>query len=264
MATSKGVIQGYAAQAAVDSAHQIVVAAEVIGSGSEQAMLLPMIDKSAPVRGAHTLITADAGYHSDANVKALQEQGIPAMVADNQMRQRDERIDNAHHKGKDDPLYDKTAVKTLKFFRPEDFRFSDDRSATCPAGKTRSGNGSWYLTAQGPRYQRFEAQAQDCMRCHLRTRCQRDITNPRGRQVSRFEPKRADKDDPSERMRQAIDSPQGRRLYSQRIATVEPVFANIRHHKGMRRFTLRGRAKVSTQWNLFCLVHNIEKIANYG
>ena len=65
-------------------------------------------------------------------------------------------------------------------------------------------------------------------------------------------------------MRRAIDSPQGRRLYSGRIATVEPVFANIRHHKGMRRFTLRSRAKVSTQWQLYCLVHNIDKIARYG
>lgn len=46
MATSKGVIQGYAAQAAVDSAHQVIVAADVIGSGSEQAMLLPMIKAS--------------------------------------------------------------------------------------------------------------------------------------------------------------------------------------------------------------------------
>lgn len=43
MATSKGVIQGYAAQAAADSAHQVIVAAEVAGSGSEQSMLLAMI-----------------------------------------------------------------------------------------------------------------------------------------------------------------------------------------------------------------------------
>jgi hypothetical protein len=113
------------------------------------------------------------------------------------------------------------------------------------------------------RYQCFEAQAQDCMGCHLRTRCQRDIASTRGRQVSRFEPKHADDDDPSERMRRAIDSQQGRRLYSQRIATVEPVFANIRHHKGLCRFTLRGRTKVITQWNLYCLVHNIERIARY-
>ena len=70
-----------------------------------------------------------------------------------------------------------------------------------------------------------------------------------------------DDNDPSQKMRNAIDSPQGRHLYSRRMATVEPVFANIRHHKGMRRFTLRGRAKVGTQWQLYCLVHNIEKIA---
>ena len=79
----------------------------------------------------------------------------------------------------------------------------------------------------------------------------------RGRQVARFEAKQADPNDPSERMRRAIDSAQGRRLYSQRMGTVEPVFANIRHHKRMSRFTLRGVAKVRTQWNLYCLVHNI-------
>jgi transposase len=83
MATSKGVIQGYAAQAAVDSAHQIIVAADVIGSGSEQAMLLPMMEQSRPYATPQTLITADAGYHSDANVKHLQEHNIPALIADN-------------------------------------------------------------------------------------------------------------------------------------------------------------------------------------
>jgi hypothetical protein len=39
-------------------------------------------------------------------------------------------------------------------------------------------------------------------------------------------------------MKRAIDSPRGRRLYSQRIATVEPVFDNIRHNKRLNRFTL--------------------------
>ena len=32
----------------------------------------------------------------------------------------------------------------------------------------------------------------------------------------------------------------------------------------MRRFTLRSRRKVSTQWRLFTVVHNIEKIARRG
>jgi transposase len=260
MATSKGVIQGYAAQAAVDSKRQVIVAAEVTGSGSEQAMLLPMIDKAASLIEPHTLITADAGYHSDANMQALHDRGIAAMVADNGMRQRDERIDNAHHKTAGEVLHDKTAVQSIKLYRPGDFSFNDDRTATCPAGKTLTGTGRTYAQA-GHRFERYEARASDCASCHLRTNCLRSPKPTRGRQVARFQPMQRPADDPSQRMREAIDSVPGRSLYSQRIATVEPVFANIRHHKRMSRFTLRGQAKVSTQWQLYCLVHNIEKVA---
>ena len=32
----------------------------------------------------------------------------------------------------------------------------------------------------------------------------------------------------------------------------------------MNRFTYRGKDKVNTQWLLYCLVHNLEKIAHYG
>ena len=86
------------------------------------------------------------------------------------------------------------------------------------------------------------------------------INLPAG-QVARFEPRRQDLTNPSERMRQAIDSPRGRQLYSQRIGTVEPVFGNIRHNKRLTRLNHRGHAKVNTQWNLYCMVHNIEKLA---
>jgi len=68
----------------------------------------------------------------------------------------------------------------------------------------------------------------------------------------------------TQRMRQVIDTPRGRALYSQRMATVEPVFANLRFNKRLDRFTLRGQVKVTTQWQLYCLVHNIEKLARSG
>lgn len=45
---------------------------------------------------------------------------------------------------------------------------------------------------------------------------------------------------------------------------MEPVFANLRHNKRLDRFTLRGRAKVNTQWHLYSLVHNIGKLATAG
>jgi transposase len=271
MATSKGVIQGYAAQAAVDSAHQIIVAAQVIGSGSEQAMLLPMIEQSQPYREEHTLITADAGYHSDANVQQLMRQNIPAMIADNQMRQRDERFEGqAKYKGKPDPLSEKTTTgqaKEVKRFRPKDFCFNDDNTATCPAGRVMTSPGSIYTSANGLQYQSYTAKAAHCNACEHSVQCLKGPLKPndgRGRQVTRFEPKPKDLGHPSERMRQAIDSPRGRQLYSQRIGTVEPVFGNIRHNKRLSRLNHRGHSKVNTQWNLYCMVHNIEKLAKTG
>jgi hypothetical protein len=271
MATSKGVIQGYAAQAAVDSSHQVIVAADVIGSGSEQAMLLLMIEQSQPYREDHTLITADAGYHSDANIKQLKDNIIPALIADNQMRSRDERFaEQDRYKANPDPLSEKKATgqaKEIKRFQPQDFAFNDDNTATCPAGKLMTSPGTIHTTASGLHYQTYTAKAVDCDACAMSKQCLKGTLKPndgRGRQVTRFERKVKDLAHPSERMRQAIDSPKGRRLYSQRIGTVEPVFANIRHNKRLTRLNHRGRAKVNTQWNLYCMVHNIEKLAKNG
>jgi hypothetical protein len=69
------------------------------------------------------------------------------------------------------------------------------------------------------------------------------------------------KDSPIERMKRKFDTLFGRFLYNKRIAIVEPVFGNLKN-KRMDRFTLRGKKKVNTQWQLFSLVHNIEKMAH--
>jgi hypothetical protein len=68
----------------------------------------------------------------------------------------------------------------------------------------------------------------------------------------------------SKRMAAKIDTQQGRKIYPQRFAVAEPVFANIRTHKRLDRFILRGKAKVNIQWLLYCMIHDIEKIINYG
>jgi hypothetical protein len=127
-----------------------------------------------------------------------------------------------------------------------------------------SSAGTIYFTANAQPYQRYTAKASDCNACTLSDQCLKGRMKPndgRGRSVTRFEPTPKDDTHPSERMRQAIDSPQGRQLYSQRFGTVEPVFANIRHNKRLTRLNHRGRVKINTQWNLYCIVHNIEKLA---
>ncbi|TDM04814.1 MAG: DDE transposase [Ideonella sp. MAG2] len=175
MATNKGVIQGYAAQAAVDSAHQVIVAVDVVGSGSEQTMLIPMVEQAKPWGDDDTLITADAGYHSDTNVQALHDSNTPAMIADNKMRKRDERFtEQAKHKAKPDPLYDKqAATQTTKplYFHAKDFRFNDDNTATCPAGKALLSSGRVHTSESGHPYQLYNAQASDCNACLLHQQC---------------------------------------------------------------------------------------------
>ncbi len=63
MATGKGVIQGYTGAAAVDAQHQIIVEAQAHGTGSEQEVLLPVVDamRERELLAAPSLITADAG-----------------------------------------------------------------------------------------------------------------------------------------------------------------------------------------------------------
>jgi hypothetical protein len=65
-------------------------------------------------------------------------------------------------------------------------------------------------------------------------------------------------------MKHKIDSDHGRMIYSERIGTVEPVFAHIGHAIGLNRFTLRGDQKVNIQWKLFSIVHNLLKIHRFG
>lgn len=270
MATSKGVIQGYCGVAAVDAAHQIIVDAQAHGTGSEQELLLPVVKATRAHATAHTLYTADAGYHSEANLKALHDEGIDALIADTGMRQRDERFkDQARHKARPEPLYDKTpgkkATPPATRYRPSDFQYDAEQgTCICPAGKTLYQNGS-HCQINGRHFTKFSGRLRDCLPCTQREKCLRSPEKTKVRQVAFYRGK-ADpsQESYSDKMKRALDSEEGRARYGQRFATVEPVFGNLRHNKRLNRFTLRGQKKVDTQWKLYCLVHNIEKLAHHG
>ena len=100
-----------------------------------------------------------------------------------------------------------------------------------------------------------------CDDCPLKKEC---ISSSSGRQKHLAVKVGAEPENLPRKMMQKIDDEQGRRIYEKRLAIVEPVFGNIRSQKKMDRFTLRGKPKVNGQWNLFCIVHNIEKILRFG
>jgi transposase len=63
-----------------------------------------------------------------------------------------------------------------------------------------------------------------------------------------------------DKMRQKLRSAAGKALYAARKQIVEPVFGMIKSARGIRRFLLRGLEKVSGEWQLICLTHNLLKI----
>ena len=185
------------------------------------------------------------------------------MIADGGMRKRDERFEGqAKHKAKLDPLYDKSSrtEPAKKTFGVAEFRHdAQNNRCICPAGKALYSSGG-AVQKKGFTFHQFKGTILDCGPCALREQCLRKPGVTQIRQVA-INLQRARPLDAVELMRRAIDSPRGRALYSRRIGTVEPVFANLRHSKRLNRFTMRGRCKVRTQWRLYYLVHNIERIA---
>jgi transposase len=66
--------------------------------------------------------------------------------------------------------------------------------------------------------------------------------------------------DIKETMQHKLRSATGRALYAARKHIVEPVFGQIKSARGIRKFLLRGLEKVSAEWQLICLTHNLLKI----
>lgn len=67
-----------------------------------------------------------------------------------------------------------------------------------------------------------------------------------------------------ERMAHKLRTMKGRATYSKRKQSVEPVFGQIKEARGIRRFLLRGIEKVSGEWDLICLTHNLLKVFRSG
>jgi hypothetical protein len=104
-----------------------------------------------------------------------------------------------------------------------------------------------------------------CEPCTQRDRCLRHPERTPTRQVVFFKDRTLSvKRTYTAKMKQKIDTPEGRQQYSRRLGIVEPVFGHLTSSIGLKRFSLRGSVKVNIQWKLYCIVHNLTKIHRYG
>ena len=145
-----------------------------------------------------------------------------------------------------------------KRYEVSDFEYDGENDLfVCPNGKPLK------LAARKARkahnlYRRYASHRRDWAGCPLKEHCL--LTAKRKTRTINVP---LDNPDPTlrQRMKERIDTPEARAIYGKRMHIVEPVFGNLRHNKGLGRFTLRGKSKVNAQWLLYCCVHNAEKWA---
>ena len=114
----------------------------------------------------------------------------------------------------------------------------------------------------------FEGRSSQCRCCSLKHQCMKnpETANHRkghGRQVSFIQDKRR-KPTYTEWMKPRVDRDKDKLICSHRMPVVESLFGNLSSNKRLRQFSLRCKDKVQSQWRLYCMVHNIEKQANYA
>lgn len=260
MFTSHGTIQGYNGQALVDDKHQIIVHAQAFGSGQDANHLDPMVNgakanmqkigQSADYFKGK-IFTADTSYHNQKNLKKCHDEQLDAYIPDLKFRNRDPRF----------ATRPRNKPKKSEKFVLDDFKHQPQKNHyICPNGKILKLKVKKHIRDHNI-YRRYLADEKDCSICSLKHRCfYRKNTKRRSLDV----PIGAAKTNFSKAMQNKVDSDRGRKIYPQRFAVVEPVFANLKTQKRLDRFTLRGKTKVNIQWMLYCMVHNMEKIANFA
>jgi hypothetical protein len=113
-----------------------------------------------------TQLTADAGFHTEQNMRMLFEEQIDGYVADILFRKRDPRfVTAARQKPKKEQL--------SEHFTPQDFIYDQaTQTCICPAGNKLYRNGR-NVQIRGFGFVKFRGAKRHCVACSLRARCLR-------------------------------------------------------------------------------------------
>ena len=261
---SKGVVQGYNAQAAA-TANQIVVAAEVTATTNDQPHLVPvatsMAENLADAGSQQPIGTflADAGYWTAANSTAdVGAANVLIATSKSAWRKADKPDD------------DKFAVLA---------RVNRGELSQRAAGDMLGVSYTWvrdmtkrYFGTEGQRIARTDEPEPDewipvieqLARGEISKRAAQDeLTVSATRVNSMLAHVRGEATDPSiarKNMDDKLAEPANADLYKQRSQIIEPVFGNIKANLGYRRFTRRGFQAVQSEWRLICTAHNLLKL----
>ena len=183
-------------------------------------------------------VVADAGYGSEQNYEMMNTKGIEAYVKYNYFHVEQKKKD------KNNPFL----VNNLFYNQEEDYY-------VCPMGQhlTNIGQGTRTSVA-GYESKVTYYQAQRCQGCPLRGLCHKSQGN-RTIEVNRR------LNDHRQKARELLTSEKGIQHRSNRPIEPEAVFGQLKFNNKFNRFTLRGLSKVSLEFGLMAIGHNLRKVA---
>ena len=180
-------------------------------------------------------ITTDAGYGSEENYDYLEKKKLKAFVKYNTFEKEQ----------------DQNYQKKYKAFSKENLYYNEQEDFyVCPMGqKMLKTHENQKKTAAGYTQTLSHYQAKNCEGCSLRGQCFKAKGN---RSIERNHNLERHK----QQTRELLLSEIGIQRRKQRSADVEPVFAQLKHNNGFRRFSLKGLQKVELEFGLMALGHN--------
>ena len=237
--TSNGsFITGYNAQSIVSplsseddgAGGMLITAVDVTSNSDDHPQLVPMIEAAAEnIDTDQDVVTvADAGYHSGPNLAECNASGHEVLMPET----HDRRRRNPYH-------------KDHFTYRPETDTY------LCPQQKVLTYKDS-FTHGNGYRVRRYRANSQDCGSCPAIGKCTSSKSG-RSIRISEHEPI-------LQRHRQLMATVRAKKLYRRRSAIVEPVFGLLKEWHGARRFLLRGRSHVVSEWHLLATAFNLKSL----
>jgi transposase len=224
----------------VSSNNQYIVDYSIHQTTADTTTLGSHLDEHKEHYGQYPdVVVADAGYGSEQNYSYLETNNMEGYVKYNYF---------------DKDQYD-AYVKKHPFSSDQLYYNKEQDIYICPMGQPMTSKGTFIkTTATGFKQTITQYQAVNCEGCPLRVSCHKSKDN---RIIEINHTLNEHKRKATER----LTSEEGIKHRKRRPVDVEPVFANIKHNHGFRRFMLRGKEKVAIEAGLLALAHNLRKKA---
>lgn len=225
----------YNGQVAVEEEQGWIVGATVSTNPADYSGVVELVEQVKGHLGeTPPRVLADSGFSSYENLGYLAGQGIEGYLPDPQKWSVDRGTSKRPEFSKCRFRYDGTTDQYV-----------------CPEARPLVLIGS-QKDAKGARIKIYQGTA--CAGCSRKPEC----TSSKARRVMRHA-----QEDLREKMRERLESPEGKRIYARRQAVVEPVFGHLKHNLGYRRMLLRGKAKVTGEFFLMCIGYNLKKMTKF-